>query len=225
MKKERNATSKTLYKENRKIILKIEHFLETRGINDIAGEEIISDIVGMALECQERGDSFSDMIGDDHEAFCKELIKNAPRQKLHEKILRIIQWFLLFAMLLMPSLYLIELVFPQYSPAEVEGLLYSGRLSFVMKHYLILTVLTFGTFFVRMYTYKPTKYVIGTYLAVVMTLFMFTDSVLDLIVGRRLFNVNVLLWVVCICALLIMCYLTRRIVAMSVAYKQRNKMQ
>ena len=225
MKKERKITSKTLFRENRRIILKIEHYLETRGINDIAGEEIISDIVGMALECQERGDSFSEMIGDDHEAFCKELIKNSPRQKLYEKILRVIQWFLLFAMLLMPVLYFIELVFPLQSPADIKCLTYTVKLSFVLKYYMLLTVLTFGTFFIRMYTYKPTKYVIGTYLAAVMAAFLFADSVLDFMVGQMLFNVNILMWIMCICVLLIMCYLTRRVIAMSIAYKQGKKIQ
>ena len=62
MKKERKLSLSCLSRENKAIVLKIEHYLETRGINDVSGEEVISDIIGMALECQERGDSFEEMI-------------------------------------------------------------------------------------------------------------------------------------------------------------------
>ena len=69
MSKELNLSMKKLDRENRRIILKIEQYMETRYINEIACEDILSDIVGMALECQERGEPFSEAIGGDYEAY------------------------------------------------------------------------------------------------------------------------------------------------------------
>ena len=97
MNKERKNSARILTRENKRIIMKIEHYLESRYINQVAGKEIMSDIVGMAIECQERGDSFAEMIGSDHEAFCRELIRNSPRQHIHERILHVLHWFILFA--------------------------------------------------------------------------------------------------------------------------------
>lgn len=222
MKKERKLSLSCLSKENKAIVLKIEHYLETRGINDVSGEEVISDIIGMALECQERGDSFERMIGNDHEAFCKELIRSLPRQSFLEKSLKALQWFLIFAMLLMPALFLIEVVFESKSPAVIEGMIYKSELAFIIKHYSLLTVVTFGTFFIRMYTYKPMKYVIGTYLSVIMAVALFSDSVLGLLIGPLEFKVNIILWIIGTGALFAICYLTRRILAISVAYRQRK---
>lgn len=222
MASDRKQSTKHLSRENRRIVLKIEQYLETRYVNDISKEEILSDIVGMALECQTRGESFADAIGGDHEEFCRELIRNSPRQSIHERILHVLHWFLLCAMLLLPGLYLIELLFSRYSPAETDGFLYTVRLSFVLKYYLLMFVLVVGWFFVRMYTYKPTKYVFGTYFAVFMLFFLFTDAVLAFIIGERSIRINVLLWVLITGLLLLVCDMTKRIVAMTVAYRRRK---
>ncbi len=222
MKKERKINPGALTKENKRIIMKIEHYLETRYINEIAGEEILSDIVGMALECQERGDSFAEMIGDDHESFCRELIKNSPKQFIHERILSVLHWFLLFAMLLLPGLYIVELALPQYSPGAVSGLVYTVKLAYILKYYILMFVIVIGWFFVRMYTYKPTKYVFGAYFAILMLLFLFTDGILAFIVGKRLVKINVLVWLISLAILLIICDLVRRIIAMTIAYKRRK---
>lgn len=222
MASDRKQSSKHLSRENRRIVLKIEQYLETRYINDIAKEEILADIVGMALECQTRNESFAEAIGGDHEEFCRELIRNSPRQSIHERILHVLHWFLLCAMLLMPGLYLIELLFTKYSPAAVSGLLYTVRLSFILKYYLLMFVLVVGWFFVRMYTYKPTKYVFGSYFAVFMLFFLSTDAVLAFIVGDRPITLNVLVWILVSGLLLLLCDLTKRIVAVTVAYRRRK---
>lgn len=223
MSKQRKQSLSSLCRENRRIILKIEQYLETRYINDIACEEILSDMIGMALECQERGESFSDAIGGDHEAFCKELISSSPRQSVHERVLRILHWFLLFGMLLLPGLYLIELLFAKYSPAEVDGLLYTVRLSFLLKYYLLMFVIVVGWFFVRMYTYKPTRYVFGTYFSVLMLLFLFTDAVFTFIVGQRVVTIHVIIWLLVAGILLVLCDLIKRVLAVTVAYRRKKK--
>ena len=225
MNKERKNNSRILTKENRHIIMKIEHYLETHHINEVAGEEIIADIVGMALECQERGDSFTEMIGDDHESFCRELVKNSPKQYIHERILRIMHWFLLFAMLLLPGLYVVELALPKYSPGSISGLVYTVRLSYVLKYYILMFAIVIGWFYVRMHTYKPTKYVFGTYFAAIMLFFLFTDGVLAFIVGDRTVELNVLLWIICTGAVLLICDLASRMIAVSIAYRKNNRIK
>lgn len=222
MNKERKINSRALTKENRRTIMKIEHYLETHHINEVAGEEIIADIVGMALECQERGDSFTEMIGDDHESFCRELVRNSPKQYIHERVLRIMHWFLLFAMLLLPGLYLVELVLPKYFPGSVNGLIYTVRLSYVLKYYILMFAIVIGWFYVRMHTYKPTKYVFGTYFSVIMLFFLLTDGVLAFIVGEIIVDLSILLWVISTGAVLLICDLASRMIAVSIAYTRKN---
>lgn len=222
MNKERKNSARILTRENKRIIMKIEHYLESRYINQVAGKEIMSDIVGMAIECQERGDSFSEMIGSDHEAFCRELIRNSPRQHMHERILHVLHWFILFATCLMPSLYLFEALMPKYFPGCVDGLIFTVKLSYILKYYIIMLVLVIGWFIVRMHTYKPTKYVFGTYFAVFMLFFIFTDGVLAFIMNDTLLHINILIWTLAVAALLVICDLTRLVIAMSIAYKKRK---
>lgn len=222
MNKERKNSARILTKENKRIIMKIEHYLESRYINQITGKEIISDIVGMAIECQERGDSFAEMIGADHEAFCRELIRNSPRQHIHERILHVLHWFLLFATFLLPGLFLVEVLMQDYFPGSVNGLIFTVKLSYLLKYYIIMLVLVIGWFIVRMHTYKPTKYVFGTYFAVFMLFFLFTDSVLAFIMNDTILKINILIWTLAVAALLVICDLTRLVIAMSIAYKKRK---
>ncbi len=223
MKKDIKNSWRVLTKENRKIIMKIAHYLESRYINQVAGEEIFSDIVGMALECQERGDSFANMIGSDHEAFCRELIRNSPRQHFHERILHVLHWFLLFATFIMPGLFIVEFLMPHYFPGSVDGLIFTVKLSYILKYYIIMLVLVIGWFIVRMHTYKPTEYVLGTYFAVFMLFFLFTDGVLAFIMNDTVLEINIIIWTIVVAILLVICDLTRRVIAMSIAYaKNKN---
>lgn len=222
MKKEHKVSYKTLTKENRKIIMKIEHYLETRYINEVAGEEILSDIVGMALECQERGDSFSDMIGNDHESFCRELVKNSPKKHVHERVLSVLHWTLLFGLLLFPGLFLVELACSNLFPGSISYFIYHIPLSYLLKYYILMFVLVAGWFFVRMNTYKPTKYVFGTYFAAFMLMFIFSDSILSFIVGTKYVDIHVLAWAAILGTLLLICDLVSRVIAVTIAYK-RNK--
>ncbi len=222
MKKELKSSWRVLTKENKKIIMKIAHYLESRYINQVAGEEIFSDIVGMALECQERGDSFADMIGSDHEAFCRELIRNSPRQHIHERVLHVLHWVLLFATFLLPGLFIVEFFMPHYFPGHVDRLIFTVKLSYILKYYIIMLVLVIGWFVVRMHTYKPTEYVLGTYFAVFMLFFLFTDGVLAFIMNDTILNINIIIWTIVVAILLVICDLTRRVIAMSIAYA-KNK--
>lgn len=127
MDKELAASIKKLNKDNRRIIMKMEQYMEARYINEIACEDILADMVGMALEYQERGEPFSEVIGNDCEAFCKELVVNSPRQSPLERVLNVFRWLILFSMLLMPGLYLLELYFPRFLRRRRRGDVYHSN--------------------------------------------------------------------------------------------------
>ena len=222
MDQELASSIKKLNKENRHIILKIEQYLESRYINEVAGEEILSDIVGMALECQERNESFSNAIGGDSEAFCRELIRNSPRQSVFERILNVIHWLLLFSLILMPILFLVKLFFPDYSPAEISGLKFTVRLSYIFKYHIFMIVLVLGWFFVRLNTYRPMKYVIGIYIAVFMLFFLFTDAILTFFLHDQIVSFSILIYTLILAVLLVVCDLARRLFAMTVAYQKKK---
>ncbi len=222
MDKELRLSMKKLTKENRRLIMKMEQYMETRYINEIAGEDILADIVGMALECQERDENFNNAIGGDCELFCKELVRNSPRQSWFERILNVLRWLLLFSMILLPALFVIELIFPNMSPSEHDGLLFSSRAVFVLKYYLLMFVLVIGWFFVRMYTYKPMKYVMGSYIAVFMLFFLFTDGILGFFFNDALIKVNILVWIVSFGVVLALCDLLKRLAAITIAYRKRK---
>ncbi len=222
MNKELAASIKKLNKENRRILLKMEHYMETRSINEIACEEILSDIVGMALEYQERGEPFSSAIGSDYESFCRELVRNSPRQSIFERILILLRWLFLYGMLILPVLYLVERIVPGFTPAEIRGGIYSVPAVFLTKYFTLLIILVVGWFFVKMYTYKPMKYVIGTYITVFMLFFLFSNELLTLILGDLPVTVNIFWWVLGLGGATLLCDLARRLAAMTVAYQKKK---
>lgn len=223
MNKELAASIKRLNKENRRIIMNIEHYMETRSINEIFCEDILTDIVGMALECQHRGEPFSKAIGPDYESFCKELVKNSPRQSIVEKVLGLLRWFVLFSMCLMPVLYLIEILFPNQSPSDYSGVDFYARVSFVTKYYILMFVLIIGWFFVKKYTYKPMKYVFGTYMGVIMGFFLFSDGIINYFVKNSEIKINIVIWLVAFGLLLLIFDMLKRLIAFREAYKKRKK--
>ena len=86
MTSEQKKALKRVSKPNRKIILKMQRNLSTYDLNEMEYEQTISDIIGMALEYEERGESFGEAIGD-CAMFCRELVTNLPFQSKGERIL------------------------------------------------------------------------------------------------------------------------------------------
>ncbi len=222
MDKELNLSVKKLNPENKRIILKMEQYLESRYINEIAREDILLDIVGMALECQERGQSFYEAIGGDSEGFCRELVANAPKQSWVERILTVTHWLLLFLMILFPAQYILRMIFTKYAPGSIDGLIYSVPLRYLLKYVILTVVLTVGWFCARLYTYKPIKYVIGTYFAVFMLFFLGLDFFLDIIVRETAISISIIVWIIIFAVLLVLCDVAKRLNAMTVAYKKRK---
>ena len=163
------------------------------------------------------------MIGDDHQSFCRELVKHSPKKYIHERVLGILHWFLLFAMLLFPGLFLLELMFPNIFPGSVSGLIYNVNTTYILKYYILTLVLVLGWFFVRMNAYKPTKYLLGLWFIVFMLVFLFIDLALVTIIKEWIVNISVIVWLLVFGALLLICDLTSRIIAISIAYRRKNR--
>ena len=87
MNKEYRALLCRLSKENRRTIVKMQHYLETCYINEVVYEDMMCDLAGMALECQERDERFEDSIGTDYKSFCRSLADNAKKQTFPERLL------------------------------------------------------------------------------------------------------------------------------------------
>ncbi len=223
MDKELLSAIKKLNKENRCIIMKMETYLESHYINEVAGEDILSDIVGMALECQKRNESFLSEIGGDSEAFCRELIRNSPCQSVWERIMNVLRWLFFYAAFLVPGMFVVELLFSKLSPADIHGLTYTVRLAFLLKYFVFTFVLVVGWFIVRRCTYKPMKYVFGTYFSVFMLFFLFSDAALAVFVGDRIVSLSVPVAVVIFGGLAVLCDMSRRLIAFTVAYRKRKK--
>ncbi len=222
MDKELIAAKRKLNQDNKKLILKMEQYLESHYINEVSGEEILSDVVGMALECQQRNESFLQAIGGDSEAFCRELIRNSPRQSVIERVMNVLRWLFFFSAFLVPGLYFIELLFPKWSPATVDGLIYEVPRSFLFKYYIITVVLIIGWFIVRMFTYKPMRYVFGIYFAVFMLFFLSTDAILNFVIGNNSLRVPIWIPTIVLAIITVVCDLIRRLTAITTAY-HRNK--
>lgn len=69
-----NHQESALTKENQKIIRKMERYINTFPLETYDIEQIKRDLTGMALEAQERGESFISVLGKKPRAFCDDFI-------------------------------------------------------------------------------------------------------------------------------------------------------
>ena len=201
----------------------MEQYFESRYINEIACNDIMVDIAGMAIESQQRNQPFIEVIGGDFENFCKEMIENAPRQSWAERILSVMHWILLFSMVFVPGLFIIKMLIPKYAPGEINNISYEVPLAFLLKYFILMLIVVVGWFFVRMYTYKPMKYVMGSYVGIILGLFLASDFLLKYIIGDFLVYLNLIIWIIALALMLLMCDLSRKLVATTIAYKNSKK--
>lgn len=87
LRKENNAQDKQLSKENSTTMADLICYLRGSDLCEYDLEIIRKELTGMALEAQLRGDVFSDIVGEDKKAFCKELMENGRQKTRYEKVL------------------------------------------------------------------------------------------------------------------------------------------
>lgn len=222
MNKEYRSLLKKLSKENRKTMVKMQHYLETCYINEVVYEDMMHDLAGMALECQERGESFESSIGTDYKSFCRSLADNAKKQTFPERFFDVLKWIIYFDGIIIPILYILFAIFEHTRP-NLSGALLSAPASQLFMYFNVATFMVLGFFLAKRFTYCAQSAVISIYLAAVISIFLLSDFLGDLMFHDATISVSIITWGIIICALLVICYLARRLIATDIAYKQRRK--
>lgn len=221
-KKEYKNAQDKLTKENRKTIRKMRHYLETRYLNEIVFEGIMNDLVGMALESQQRGTTFADSIGMDYKKFCHELVENATKQTALERTCFVAQWLIAFVGLIVPLMYVFYLIFFPSTP-ELNRFLLIAPASQLFMYLSTATVLIIGWFVVKRLTYSSQFIVLGIYIALVILTFLLTDIVGTRFFGDFTLKIKILPWILGSALLIVFFYLIKRVSAFTAAYKGKNK--
>lgn len=221
MNKEFAAILKQLSKEDRKIIKKMQHYFETCYLNEVVFEDMMCDIAGMALECQTRGESFSEYIGTDYKTFCRSLAGNAKKQTFPERIFDVLRWMIYFDGIIIPFLYVLYAIIGFTAP-KLDGLVLTAPVAQLFMYFSVSTLLVLGWFLVKRFTYYSQTVVFAIYMAAVISVFLVTDFFGTMWFGDMTVSVSIIIWGVVIFALLTICYLAKRLIAMSNVYSRKK---
>ena len=128
LRKENNELEKELTKENSDLITRMYFYLVSSSLKEIEVEIIRKDLTGIALEAQERGESFADVIGEDYKRFCDELIANGRRKTPGGKLLEILELLLYAGNVLLIGTILLDGTMPgaglAITPAFITSILF-----------------------------------------------------------------------------------------------------
>lgn len=221
MNKEYRVLLSKLSKENRRTIVKMYHYLETCYINEVVFEDMMHDLAGMALECQERGERFEDSIGTDYRTFCRSLAANAKTQTFAERFFDVLRWIVYFDGIIIPFLYLLYAIFG-FTVPSIDRLILIAPAGQLLMYFSVATFTVLGYFIAKRFTYHAQTLVISTYLAAVISVFLLTDFLGDYFFKETTVSVSIIAWGVAIGAILVICYLARRLIAMRIAYKVKK---
>lgn len=223
MRKELRQAIRRLSATNRKTLRNMAAYLATRHLNEIVYEETISDLVGMAQESEQRGQPFSEVVGMDFGAFCRDLVANSPRQTWGEQLLEIMRSVLWCGLCIVPVLYALEL-FLNMDRSSHAGLVLAAPVAFLIKYTVVAVALVLGRFYVRRATYKPQRIVLTAYLVGCMLTFITMDALQSKLWLSVEFRINIAVWIGMFVVLLLLCDLAKRLIATTVAYRQsKNK--
>lgn len=84
MRQENEVRHNALALENREVLNRMMRYLSSTKISVFALEDIRHDLIGMAMQAQQRGERFADALGMPERQFCDELAQNSPRRTLGE---------------------------------------------------------------------------------------------------------------------------------------------
>ncbi len=222
MNKEYRSLLKKLSRDNRRTIEKMRHYLETCYINEVVFEDMMCDLSGMALECEERGEKFEDSIGMDYKTFCRSLAENAKKQTFAERFFDVLRWIIYFDGIIIPLLYILYSIFGFTRPS-LDGLVLTAPAGQLLMYFSVATFTVLGYFIAKRFTYYAQTVVISSYLAAVILVFLLTDFLGDSFFDQTTVSVSIITWGIAIFALLVICYLTRRLIATNIAYRAKNK--
>lgn len=78
---------KKIWEASQEVYTDIIVYLRVSRLSDYNQELVRRDIIGMILDGQERGEGIRQVIGDDDQGFCDEIIRAFPPKDLKEKVL------------------------------------------------------------------------------------------------------------------------------------------
>ena len=223
MKKQELRTSLSqLTAENRRVLHRMARYLDSYSLNEVAYEELMADLFGMALECQERGQEFAQAVGMDERLFCHELVANCPRETRTERVLGFLRWMVAWLAVILPVMLLLEWIFP-WMPGTVEGLVYHVPAPFFSKYCAaVVAVAGFLYFFKRM-AYYARSAVWSVFAVAFLMAFITVSEVSGRLVREIQVPLSPVVWLLSFGALFLLCDVGKRSVAMTVAYQQKKR--
>jgi len=188
--------------ENKQAIRRIKFYLESHYVDEIYLEGIMSDIVGMALESQKRGEDFSKTVGLDYAEFSKELVENSPRQTYVEKIFNMIISTVACVGIVLPIMYVLGFVF-RIRQVTCRTVMLVAPLAFILKYMLIVFVLQVGWILVKRSIYKSQTFLAGIYISTIVLALIVSDYITMLKpVYELTVEVNVFIWLAAFLAII-----------------------
>lgn len=89
-KKELKTLISDLNKENKNIFFKVNNRLSASDLHKLAYRENVKEILNMLIEGQRRGENYKDIIGENLDEFCENIIENSYKTNTFERIFTII---------------------------------------------------------------------------------------------------------------------------------------
>ena len=212
-----------LNEENKKLMRKICLYVESRYLNEVARDELLVDIAGMALESQKRGESFREAIGNDYESFCKELTKNSPRRSVVEGAFLILAWVLAAMGAILPLLCVWEWIAPVWSPAFFSQGVAMMPAAHLLKYLVFCAAAVCGWFFAFRYNHKTQTGVILVYLSVLFFGFFAFNIFTHWIPESPIWAISLPVWMLTFAVLVGTSLLAKRVAALTVAYQQHRR--
>ncbi len=213
-----------LTSENRQAIRRIKFYLESHYVDEGYLEGITSDIVGMALESQKRGEDFSKTVGLDYAEFSKELAENAPRQTYAEKIFNIIISTVACVGIVLPVMYVLGFIF-RIRQITCRTVMLVAPLAFILKYMLIVFVIQVGWILVKRSIYKSQTFLVGVYVSAIVLAVILSDYITMLKpVYELTVEVNIFIWLAAFLGIIGVLYFVKlRIVSLTNFMRARHR--
>ena len=220
MTSEQKKALKRVSKPNRKIILKMQRNLSTYDLNEMEYEQTISDIIGMALEYEERGESFGEAIGD-CAMFCRELVTNLPFQSKGERILDCSRWVFGFVGLFVPVVWILSF-FISYMPTSSRSVYLYATTVFLVKYFIVTCVVVYGLFFVRRSVYHSQPLVWTLYFISLLFTYFAVDFLPIEHIPEVTVRINIILWCIAFSAVIAALTVAKRMIARKYANRKKH---
>lgn len=223
MRAEQKAQMRTLSKENKKILRKMNRYLSARFLNTVLCRDLISDQIGMALESQKRGESYAQTIGMEPQRYCHALAESIPRRSFMEILWTLLSWLFAAMAVTVPLLYFYTLLFPAFSPIHIDGLAMQIPLAWIIKYFMVDAGLIFGYYLIRLLAYKNSPLVFILYFIGFLILFIFADNLVLKWIGERLLSVHAVEFFIGFAALSAFSFAMQYFAALLIAYKKQRQ--